>query len=218
MRQVAADRPRVRRHRDRLQPHALERPHIGQHHLAVADHGARVVEVEAVGVLHQELPPAHHAEARTDLVAELPLDVVQDLRQLPVAFHRLAHQVGDHLLIGRPIQQVAVVAVGDAQHLLAVIVVAPALAPQLGGLDGRHQAFLRPRRVLLGAHDALDVAQDAVAQGQPGVDAGRGLPHQPGAQHQPMRGDLRLGGNFLQGGNQAVRQTHMGSRLRGDGP
>ena len=111
-------------------------------------------------------------------------------------------------------------AVTDAQHLLAVILVAPALAPQLGGLDGRHQQFLRARRVLLFAHDALDVLQHAKARRQPGVDAGRGLPHQAGTQHQPVRGDLRFGGCLLQGRDQAAGQAHrVGIRLvAGGGP
>ena len=207
-RQVAADRPGLGLHRDRLQPHALEGAHIGQHHLAIADHRAVVVQVEGIRVLHQELAPAHHAEARAHLVAELPLDVVEDLRQLAVALHRLAEQVGDHLLVGRAVQHLALVPVDDAQHLLAVVVVAPALAPQLGRLDGRHQHFLRAGGVLLLAHDAFDVLQHPEADRQPGIDAGGGLPHQPGAQHQPVRGDLRLGGRFLQRGHETVGEAH----------
>ena len=216
--EVAADRAAVRLHRDRLQPHALEGAHIRQHHRAIADHRAGIVEIERIRVLHQELAPAHHAEARPHLVAELPLDVIKDLRQLAIRMHRLAEQVGDHLLVGRPIQHVALVPILDAQHLLAVVVIAPALAPQLGRLDRRHQHFLRAGRVLLLAHDALDVAQHAVAERQPGIDAGRGLPHQAGAQHQPVRGDLRLGRRLLHGGNEAAGEAHRGHRsmwLRG---
>ena len=61
------------------------------------------------------------------------------------------------LLVGRPEQHLALMAIGDAQHLLAVIVVAAALLPQLGRLDGRHQQFLRPGPVLLLADDLLDL-------------------------------------------------------------
>jgi hypothetical protein len=78
---------------------------------------AGLVEVEAVGVLHQELAAAHHAEARADLVAELPLDVVERARQVAVALHVVAEDRGDHLLVGRPVEHLAVVAVLDAQHL-----------------------------------------------------------------------------------------------------
>ena len=202
--EVAADRAALGLHRDRLQPHALEGAHIRQHHRAIAHHRAGVVHVERIRVLHQELAPAHHAEARPHLVAELPLDVVQDLRQFAVRVHRLAEQIGDHLLVGRTVQHVALVPVPDAQHLLAVVVVAPALAPQLGRLDRRHQHFLRAGRVLFLAHDALDVAQHAITERQPGIDAGRGLPHQAGAQHQSVRGDLRFGRRLLHGRDEAA--------------
>ena len=208
MAEVAADRAGVGDHRDGFQAEALEGAHIGQHHLAVRHHRALVVEIEGIGVLHQELAAAHDAEARADLVAELPLDVVQVLRQFAVGFHRLAEDVGDHFFVGRTVQHFAVVAVADAQHFRPVGVVAAALAPQIGGLDGRHQDFLRAGGVLLLAHDAGDVLQHAPAGRQPGVDAGGGLPHQAGAQHQAVRGDLRLGRGFLERRHEAAGQAH----------
>jgi hypothetical protein len=64
------------------------------------------------------------------------------------------------------------VAVGDAEHLLAVIVVAAALAPELRRLDRRHQHFESPCPVLLLADDLLDLLQHAKAERQPGIDAG----------------------------------------------
>ena len=66
--------------------------------------------------------------------------------------------------MGRPEQHVAIVAVGDAQHFPAIIVVAATLAPQLRRLDRRHQNFLTARRVHLLAHDLLDPAQRAIAE------------------------------------------------------
>ena len=206
--QLAADRAGVGAHRDRAYAKALEGAQVGQHHAAVADDGALAVEVDAVGVLHQELAPAHHPEARAHLVAELPLDVVEHLRQLAVRLDRVAHDVGQHFLVGRPVQQVTLVAVAQTQHLRAVILVAAALAPQVGGLDGRHQDLLRAGRVLLLAHDLLDAAQHPQAGRQPGIDAGGTLPHQPRTQHQPVRDDLRLGGVFLERGHEGAGQAH----------
>ena len=75
--EIAADRPGIGAHRDRLQPHPREGPQIGDEHLVVGMLGAGRVEIEAVGVLHQEFAPAHHAKARPHLVAEFPLDVVE---------------------------------------------------------------------------------------------------------------------------------------------
>ena len=115
--------------------------------------GAGKVEVEGIGVLHQELAPAHQPEARPHLVAELPLDVIEVERQILVGAHIGAEDLGDHLLVGRAVEHVALVAVLDAQHLLAVGLVAPALAPQVGRLDGRHQQLDGAGAVLLLAHD-----------------------------------------------------------------
>ncbi len=98
--------------------------------------------------------------------------------------------------------------IADAQHLLAVVLVAAAFAPELRRLDGRHQHFLRTGGVLLLAHDAFDVLQHAKTKRQPGIDTSRGLPDQAGAQHQPVRGNLRLGRRFLHRWNEAARQAH----------
>ena len=87
---VAADRARRGLHRHGLDAHALEGAQIGQHLRIVAEPRAGLVEVEAVGVLHQELAPAHHSEARPNLVAELPLDVVERARQVAVALDLIA--------------------------------------------------------------------------------------------------------------------------------
>ncbi len=138
--EIAADRPGLGDHRHRFQPHAGEGAQIGDEHLVVGL--ARVLDgqVEGIGILHQELPPAHHAESRPDLVAELPLDVIEDARQILVGLHRVAEDGGDQLLVGRTVQHLALVTVLDAKHLLAVGLVAAALLPQICRLNGRHRA------------------------------------------------------------------------------
>ena len=140
-------------HRDRLQAQAREGAQIGDEHLVVGMPRAGLVEVEGIGVLHQEFAAAHDAEARPHLVAELPLDVIEVERQILVGPHIGAEDLGDHLLVGRAVEHVALVPVLDAQHLLAIVVVAPALAPQVGRLDRRHQHFDGAGAVLLLAHD-----------------------------------------------------------------
>lgn len=78
---------------------------------------------------YQELAPAHHAK-RPYLVAKLSLDVVEQFRQVAIALDLRADDLGHLLLIGRPVQHLAVMPIADAQHLLAVIFVASALPPQ----------------------------------------------------------------------------------------
>ena len=88
-----------------------------------------MVEIDAICIFHQKLAATHHAKTGPYLVAEFPLDMIDDLRQLAVAADRLAHQIGHHLFIRGPVQQLALVAVPDTQHFLSIIIVAPALAP-----------------------------------------------------------------------------------------
>ncbi len=205
---VAADRPAIGAHRDRLQPHAFVGAQVAHHVAVVGVHRARVVDVEIVAVLHEELAAPHHPEARADLVAEFPLDVVEGERQVLVGRHVRAEDVGDHLLVGGPVEHVAAMAVGDAQHLLAVVLVAPRLAPEIGRLQGRHQHRHVAGADLLLVDDVLELAEHLEAERQPGIDPRLLLLDHPRPQHQPMRGDLRLGGGFLQNRQEVARQAH----------
>ena len=206
--EIAADRAGLGHHRHRFQSHAGEGAQIGHEHLVVGF--ARVVEgeVEGIGILHQELAAPHHAESWPDLIAELPLDVIEDARQVLVGLHAVAEDRGDQLLVGGPVQHLALVAVGDAQHLLAVDLVTAALLPDLGGLDGGHQQFERAGAVLLLAHDLLDVAQYPKSKRQPGIDAGARLADQAGPEHQPMRDDLRFLGVVAQQRQEIAAEAH----------
>ncbi len=208
MAEVAADRSGFGAHRNRFQPHAREGAQVSDEHLVVGMLRAGLVDVERIGVLHQEFTAAHQPEARAHLVAEFPLDVIEIERQILVRAHIGAEDLGDHLLVGRPIQHVALVPVLDAQHLLAIGLVAPALAPQVGRLDGRHQQFDGAGAVLLLAHDLADLLQHPEAERQEGIDAGRLLPHHAGAQHQPVRDDFRLFRRFAQDRQEITGQAH----------
>jgi hypothetical protein len=71
--------------------------------------------VERVGILHRELAPAHQSESRAQLVAEFRLDLIEVDRKLAIRIHRIAHDVGDHFLSRRRVDEVAIVAILDAQ-------------------------------------------------------------------------------------------------------
>ena len=136
--EIAPDRPGLRDHRDRLEPHAREGPQIGDEHPVVGMPGAGLVEVERIGVLHEELPRPHGAEPRSYLVPEFPLDVVEVQRQILVRSHIGAKDLGDHLLVGGSVEEIAPVPILDAQHFLAVVLVASAFAPQFRRLQRGH--------------------------------------------------------------------------------
>jgi hypothetical protein len=124
--------------------------------------------------------------------------VVEVERQVLVGLDVGPEDVGDHFLVGGTEQHLAVVAVVDAQHLLAVIVVAATLPPQVGGLDGRHQDLDGAGPVLLLSDDVADLVEHALAQRQPRIDPRGLLFDHAGTRHQAVRDDFRILGIFLQ--------------------
>ena len=208
--EVAADRTGVGAHRDRLEAETGEGAQIGGEHAVVGMAGAGFVQIEGIGVLHQEFTAAHHAETRPHLVAELPLDVIEIEWQVLVGLHISPKNLGDHFLVGRAEQHVAFVPVLDAQHLLAVRLVAAGFAPEVGRLDGRHEEFDRAGAVLLLADDGVDLVEHPEPQRQPGIDARRFLADHAGAQHQAVRDDLRLLRIFAKNGQEISGKAHQG--------
>ena len=214
--QVAADRAGIGAHRNADEPHAMEGPEVGDEHAVEGRRRTLAVEVERVGVLHQELAAAHRAEARPHLVAELPLDVVEVERQVLVRLHVGAEDVGDHLLVGRTVEHVALVPVLDAEHLLAVGVVAPALAPEVGRLERRHEQLDGAGAVLLLLDDLDDLLQHLVAERQPGVAPGGLLLDHPRPQHELVGDDLGFLRSLPEGGQEVAGKTHENSGCGAD--
>jgi len=170
--------------------------------------GPRIVEVERIGVLHQEFAAAHQPEARAHLVAEFPLDVIEVEGQILIGAHVGAENLRDHLLVGGAVEHVALVAVLDAQHLLAIGLVTAAFAPQVGGLERRHQEFDGAGAVLLLADDGADLIEDAQPERQEGIDACGLLADHAGAQHQPMGNDVGFLRRLAQNRQEKTGQTH----------
>ena len=209
MTEIAADRSGICAHRNRLQAHAVERPQIGDEHPVIGFARLFLVDIERIGILHQELAGTHRSEARPDLITELQLDMIEVQRQIAIRPHIAAEDVGDHFLIGRTVKHRPVLPVCYAQHLLAVIVVATTFLPEFGRLNCRHQNLDGARAVLLFADYRVDLLQYAFAQRQPGVDAGRLLADHPRSQHQPMGDDFRFLGVFFQNRQEVAGQAHF---------
>ena len=208
MAQITTDRARIGPHRDRLEAEACEGAQVRHEHPVVGMSGGGLIDIEGIGILHQELARAHGPEPRADLVPELPRDLVEVLRQVLIGAHAAPEDLGDDLFRRRPEQHLAVVPVGDAEHLLAVGLVAAGFAPELGRLDRRHQNLDGARPVLLLADHRADLVEDAQAQGQPRIDAGSLLAHETGTQHQAVGNDLGLLGRLAQGWQEVAGETH----------
>ncbi len=74
---IAANGSAFGNHRNGFEPQPRERAQVGHEHLIVGVPRASKIQIEGIGIFHQELACAHHTEARPDFVAELPLDVIE---------------------------------------------------------------------------------------------------------------------------------------------
>lgn len=204
----SANRAVIGRHGAEFQAEALEDARVGVVHLLIRHLQAFGVAVEGVCVLHREFAAAHDAETRTALVTELGLDLVEIDGQLLVRANFSAGDVGHHLLRRRLHDEVALVAILEAQQLVAHLVPAAGLLPQLARLHHRHQHLHRAGGVHFLTHDLLDLADHAQTHGHVRIEARAKLLDHAGTHHQLVRDDLRVSGRFLERGNEELGRFH----------
>ena len=197
---AAADRAGIRLDRAVLKPQAIKDGAIGAVHDLVGLIQGLGVQVEGIGILHDELPGPHHTKSGPSLVAEFGLDLVEVGGQFLVAFELVADQVGDDFLVRGSEAEVATVAVVHAQQLATVLGPTSGFLPQFSGLDSRHQHFLGAALVHFFPHNPLYLAQGAKPHRQPGIEAGGQFADHAGAQHQLVADDLGVGGGLSEGG------------------
>jgi hypothetical protein len=199
MREAAADRPAVGLDRPELHAEAAEDPLVGLEHPPVLSVRVRIVHMERVAVLHDELAAPHQPEARADLIAELVLDLKQVDRQLLVALDDLADDIGDDFLVSGSEAEIGALAILEAQQLLAVHLPAAALLPQFGGLNGGHQQLLTAVARELFADDVLEFADAAQRQRQVVVNAGGDFLNHAATHHELLADDVGVPGRFAVG-------------------
>ncbi len=98
--------------------------------------------MERIAVFHNKLARSHNPETGPEFIAKFSLDLVKIHRQLAIAVQFIACDVGDHLFVRRPVDEVAVVPILHFQHLAFHRVDPTRFLPQFGGLNGWHQEFL----------------------------------------------------------------------------
>ena len=206
----AADGAGVRFYRSVVEPAAVE--HVAVRLIVQL---VRVVEafdvaVEAVVILHDELAAADEPETGTRFVSVFVLDLIQLHRKLTVGRDVLAGDVRKDFLVGGSQTELSAVAVLDAPQLGSVGRPAAGFLPQFGGFQNAGLDLLGADGVHLFAHDVLDLAQRAGAEGQISVNACHLLADESGAQQQDVAGDLRFRGNFPQRIQIHVRCSHKG--------
>src|SRR5580765_8711011 len=139
VREAAANRPAVGLDGAELHAEPSEDALVGLEHAPVLAVRVRIVHMEGIAVLHDELAAAHQAEARADLIAELRLNLEDVQGQLLVAGDDLPDDVGHDFFVRRAEAEVRVLPILEAEEFLAVQIPAPAFLPELLRLDGRHQ-------------------------------------------------------------------------------
>src|SRR5665647_2751794 len=189
----AAHRTGGRLDDDVVETQAIEDLDIGAAVRVIRGLQAGVVDVEGVGVLHDELATAQQAGARTYLVAILELDLVDRQGQILVGAVEVLDRQREHLFVRGAEQVVSALAVLEPEDVLAVVGPAAGRLEGLLGQQRREAQLLGADGVHLVANDALDVAQHLQTERQPGVDAGSDAADVAGADQQPVAGQLRIG-------------------------
>ena len=203
----AAHRAGGRLDDDVLEAEPVEDPDVGVAVLLVGLLEPGVVDVEGVGVLHDELAAAQQPGAGTRLVAVLGLDLVDRERQVLVGRVEVLHHEGEHLLVRGTEQVVGALAVLEPEDVGAVVRPASARLVGLLGQQRRERQLLGADLVHLVADDVLDPAEDAEPQRQPRVDAGCGTADVAGADEQLVARHLGVVGVVAQGAHEQGRHA-----------
>ena len=164
---VTADGPGAGLDRKDLQVEAPEDPEIRLEDRGIGALHGLLVDIEGVGVGHDQLPGAQQAEPGAGLVTELHLDLVEGERELPVGVDLGADGDGGHLLVGRAEDEASAPSLDHhgRQGLGPEHGRPPTLLPQLERVEDGHQHLLPTGGVQLLADDRFDVLQHPQAEG-----------------------------------------------------
>jgi hypothetical protein len=160
-----AHHARVALHGVELHPAPAENPDVGfvVELVAVVQPGR--VQVQSVGVLHQEFPGAQDPALGAGFVPQLGLDLIPDLGEVPVGPDLPRGQPGDDLFVGHPQNHVPLVPVFEAEHLLPDVIPPSGLLPDFGGVENGHGDLLPADGVHFFPDDAVHLFQGTEPQG-----------------------------------------------------
>ena len=102
----------------------------------------------------------------------------------------------------------ALIAVLEAQKLLAVMLPAACFFPQVGGLHHGHEQFTKIGLFHFFAHDAADFFDDPQAKGQVDIQPRCKPTNHARPQQELVADHFRIGRGFLECGNIAGAEAH----------
>ena len=126
-----------------------------------------VVEVEAVGVLHNELARPNQPGPRSSFVPIFCLDLVKVDGQIPIGTCDVFHHQGEHLFVGGCKKEVCSLTVLKAEQVVAVLGPPSGSVVRLAGKQRREMDLLEAGLVHLIADHLLDVTKDLPPQREP---------------------------------------------------
>ena len=157
VRLAAAHCARVGLHYHVLQPAAIENAAVRPIVFLVGCVQPRLVYIEGIGILHDELAHPQQPRFRSRLVAEFGLNLVPDLRKLLVTAQFSSGDRSHHLFMGHTQAQIAPEAVFQPEHVFAHHVPAARLLPDFRRIQRGQQHLLRAHAVHLFPHNLLDL-------------------------------------------------------------
>ena len=183
-----------------LETQALEHAVVGLPMELEASCELVFVAIECVRVFHDELTHAQKPATGTWFVAFLDREVVEDLRELPVALD-LAGVERHRLLMGHREDEPASGAVLEPEDLGGV---AAGRLPELRRSQDRHEHLLAADRVHLLADDLLDLPVHSPPEREERPDSRADLADVPPADEQLVRDGLRVSGCLAQRGDEEL--------------
>ena len=110
--------------------------------------------------------------------------------------------------MGRSEAEVGVLAVPEAEQLLAVLLPAPRLLPELGRLHRGMRISMAPARFISSRTMFSTLRMERSPKGQVVVDAGGQLADHAGAEHELVGDHLGIGRGFLHGRDKILGIAH----------
>ncbi len=165
--------------------------------LLIGNIEASGINVKGIRILHDELAHAQQPRSGARLVAELGLNLVPGLRQLPVAAQLVARNIGHDFFVGHAQTEIGALAVFEAKHVVAHDRPASAGFPYFTRIERRQIKFL-PDFVHFLADDVRDLQNRALAKKQIGVNARCELADVSGTQQVFVACDLGVGRGLAQ--------------------
>ena len=130
------------------------------------------IDVQAVGVLHDEFAHADQTATGANFVAELGLDVVEQFGQLPVGIDFTPGQLDDDLLVGHRQRIILPPSILELDQGWPHTVPTTGVLPKRSRVHHWHVHFLAFNSIHLLAENVLDFEGDAPTQVHIGVEPG----------------------------------------------